>query len=224
MNTRGPKIRLSRQLGIALTPKGARALDRRPNPPGQHGGTKDRLKGSDYKRHLMEKQRLRAEYNVEEKQMRNYVRLAIRKPGNPVDSLVQLLETRLDSVVYRAGLARTIYAARQIISHGHILVNGGRAEIPSQRLRANDVVSVKDASRKLVPFVEAAEEMVARVSVPYLEAEVGKAALCSQALGGPYALRNADGHRVLLEIKTADNPGMSEDTPVFSVDSLRVEI
>src|SRR5208283_5303770 len=152
MNMRGPKIRLSRQLGIALTPKGARALERRKNPPGQHGGTKDRLKGSDYKRHLMEKQRLRAQYNIEEKQMRNYARVAMHRRGNPVDTLVQLLETRLDAIVYRAGLARTIYAAQQFISHGHILVNGKRVNIPSQRLAVNDLVMVKEESRKLVPF------------------------------------------------------------------------
>ena len=98
MNMRGPKIRLSRQLGIALAPKAARALERRKNPPGQHGGTKDRLKGSDYKRHLIEKQRLRAQYNIEEKQMRNYVKVAMQRRGNPVDSLIQLLETRLDAL------------------------------------------------------------------------------------------------------------------------------
>jgi len=73
MNTRGAKIRLSRQLGIAVTPKSGKALERRPHPPGQHGGTKDRLEGSDYKRHLIEKQRLRTQYNIDEKQMRNYV-------------------------------------------------------------------------------------------------------------------------------------------------------
>jgi small subunit ribosomal protein S4 len=117
----------------------------------------------------MEKQRLRAEYNVEEKQMRNYVRLAVHRPGNPVDLLVQLLETRLDAIVHRAGLARTIYAARQFISHGHILVNGNPVDIPSMRLKVRDVVSVKDVSRKLAPFTEAAAEMVARVTVPYLE-------------------------------------------------------
>jgi len=169
MNMRGPKIRLSRQLGIALSPKAARALKRRKNPPGQHGGTKDRLKGSDYKRHLVEKQRLRAQYNIEEKQMRNYVRVAMQRRGNPVDSLIQLLETRLDAIVYRAGLARTIYSAQHFISHGHILVNGKRVNIPSQRLTANDIVSVKEESLKVVAFVEAAAEMVARVTVPYLD-------------------------------------------------------
>ncbi len=169
MNTRGPKIRLSRQLGIALTAKAGKALERRPNPPGQHGATKNRQKGSDYKRHLIEKQRLRAEYNVEEKQMRNYVRKAVRMSGNPGDSLIQLLEMRLDAVVYRAGLARTIYAARQFVSHGHILVNGKRVTFPSQQLRANEVVSVREPSRKLAPFEEAATEMVARLKLPYLE-------------------------------------------------------
>jgi small subunit ribosomal protein S4 len=129
----------------------------------------ERLKGSDYKRHLMEKQRLRAQYNIEEKQMRNYVRIAMRRPGNPVDTLVQLLETRLDAVVHRAGLARTIYQARQFITHRHILVNGQKVDIPSQRLRANELVRVKEESTGLVPFAEAAAEMIARVTVPYLE-------------------------------------------------------
>jgi small subunit ribosomal protein S4 len=169
MNTRGPKVRLSRQLGIALTPKAGKVMERRPNPPGQHGGSKDRQKGSDYKRHLMEKQRLRAQYNIEEKQMRNYVQMAMATKGNPVDSLIRILETRLDAVVYRAGLARTIYAAQQSIAHGHILVNGRRVDIPSQHLRPNDVVAVKESSRNLVPFVDAAAEMIARVTVPYLE-------------------------------------------------------
>ncbi len=169
MNTKGAKIRLSRQLGIPITPKAGKALERRPNAPGQHGGNKDRTKGSDYKRHLLEKQRLRAQYNIEEKQMRNYVRIAMQRPGNPVDTLVQLLETRLDAVVYRAGLARTIYAAQQFISHGHILVNGKKVDIASQRLAANDLATVKEESQKLPPFVEVAAEMVARVTVPYLE-------------------------------------------------------
>ena len=170
MNLRGPKVRLSRQLGIPLSPKADKYMKRRPYPPGQHGKAHSRLtKWSDYKRHLMEKQRLRAQYNVEEKQMRNYVRRAVQKQGNPVDNLVKILETRLDAIVYRAGLARTIYAAQQLISHRHILVNGKKVNIPSQRLRVNDLVSVRESSRKLVPFVEAAEEMVARPNVSYLE-------------------------------------------------------
>ncbi len=169
MKSRGPKIRLSRQLGIPLTPKAGKALERRPNPPGQHGGTKDRAKGSDYKRHLIEKQRLRAQYNIEEKQMGIYVKMAMQKKGNPVDTLIQLLESRLDAIVNRAGLSRTIYAAQQAISHGHILVNGKKVNISSQRLKPHDVVSVREKSRQMTPFVDAAAEMVARPTVPYLE-------------------------------------------------------
>jgi len=170
MNTRGPKIRLSRQLGIQLTPKADKYMKRKSNPPGQHGAAKGRYgKGTDYKRHLMEKQRLRAQYNVEEKQTGEYVRKAIRKPGNPVDNLIRMFETRLDAIMYRAGLARTIYATQQLISHGHVLVNGKKVDIPSQHLKVSDVVSVKEASRKLQPFVEAAEEMPAKPTVAYLE-------------------------------------------------------
>ncbi|MDR3556430.1 MAG: 30S ribosomal protein S4 [Syntrophobacteraceae bacterium] len=169
MNAREAKIRLSRQLGIAITPKAGRMLERRPRPPGQHGGTKDRLKGSDYKRRLIEKQRLRAQYNIEEKQMRNYVKVAMQRKGNPADALIRLLETRLDAAVYRAGLARTIYQARQFVSHGHILVNGKTVDFPSKLLKPGDIVTVSEESRKLIPFQEAAAEMVARSTVPYLE-------------------------------------------------------
>jgi small subunit ribosomal protein S4 len=170
MNQRASKVRLSRQLGIALTPKADKLMQRRPYPPGQHGEAKGKAgKASDYKRHLMEKQRLRAQYNIEEQQMGDYIRQAIQKKGNPVDNIIQMLETRLDAVVYRSGLARTIYAARQSIVHGHVLVNGKGVDIPSMRLRVNEVVSVKEASRRMQPFVEAAEEMVARPALPYLE-------------------------------------------------------
>ena len=170
MNQRASKVRLSRQLGIALTPKADKLMQRRPYPPGQHGEAKGRAgKASDYKRHLMEKQRLRAQYNIEEQQMGDYIRKAIQKKGNPVDNIIQMLETRLDAVVYRSGLARTIYAARQGIVHGHVLVNGKRVDIPSMRLRVNEVVSIKEASRRMQPFVQAAEDMVARPTLPYLE-------------------------------------------------------
>lgn len=170
MNMRGPKVKLSRQLGIQLTPKADKYMKKKPYPPGQHGPAKEKQgKGTDYKRHLLEKQRLRAQYNVEEKQTAEYIRRATQKAGNPVDNLIRMFETRLDAVVYRAGLARTIYAVRQLISHGHVLVNGKKADIPSLHLKASDVVSIKESSHKLQPFVEAAEEMVAKPTVAYLE-------------------------------------------------------
>ncbi len=150
MNRTGPKTRISRRLGIALTPKAARIMERRPNPPGQHGrGTGRRSAESDYKRQLTEKQRLKAQYNIHERQLRNYLRKALRKTGNPIDSLSQLLEMRLDAIVHRGGLAPTIYAARQYVTHGHVLVNGQRTTVPGYRVQVGDVVSIKETSRHL---------------------------------------------------------------------------
>ena len=151
MNRSGPKVKLARQLGIALTPKAARVMERRPNPPGQHGAS-PRRKVSGYKKQLIEKQRLRAQYNVSERQLQNAFAHAIRQTGNTGVRLLQLLELRLDAVVLRAGFVRTIYAARQAVSHGHVLVNGKRVDRPSRRLRPGDVVALAERSRDLVAF------------------------------------------------------------------------
>jgi small subunit ribosomal protein S4 len=148
---RGPKVKISRALGIALTPKAARIMERRSNPPGQHGAT-PRRKVSEYKKQLVEKQRLRAQYNVSERQLRNAFAQATRQTGNTGVRLLQLLELRLDAVVLRAGFVRTIYAARQAVSHGHILVNGRKVDRPSRRLRPGDVVSLAARSRDLAAF------------------------------------------------------------------------
>jgi len=164
-----PKVKLSRQLGLPLTPRALKDMERRPYPPGEHGPRRQRgSKMTDYKRHLLEKQRVRAQYNLRERQMRNYIKTAGKKQGNPEDNLVQLLESRLDAVVYRSGMARTIYAARQYISHRHILVNGKWVNMPGHQLRIGDVVAVKPESRDLPCFVSAREEMVASPP-PYLE-------------------------------------------------------
>src|SRR5918912_3886980 len=138
---RGPKVKIARALGIALTPKAARVMERRPNPPGQHGAS-PRRKVSDYKKQLLEKQRLRAQYNVSERQLRNAFAEASRKSGNTGVRLLQLLELRLDAVVLRAGFVRTIYAARQAVTHGHVLVNGKRVDRPSRRVKPGDVISL----------------------------------------------------------------------------------
>jgi hypothetical protein len=108
---RGPKVKLARQLGIALTPKAAKVMENRPNPPGQHGATPKR-KISGYKKQLIEKQRLRAQYNVSERQMENSFVEATRQTGNTGVRLLQLLEMRLDAVVLRGGFVRTIYGAK----------------------------------------------------------------------------------------------------------------
>jgi small subunit ribosomal protein S4 len=147
----GPKVRLARQLGIALTPKAARVMERRPNPPGQHGAT-PRRKVSGYKKQLVEKQRLRAQYNIGERQMQNTFAEAIRRTGNTGVRLLQLLEMRLDAVVLRGGFVRTIYAARQAVTHGHLKVNGEKVDRPSYRLKPGDTVSLADKSREMGAF------------------------------------------------------------------------
>jgi small subunit ribosomal protein S4 len=147
----GPKVRLARQLGIALTPKAARVMERRPNPPGQHGAT-PRRKVSGYKKQLVEKQRLRAQYNMSERQMSNAFAEAIRQSGNTGVRLLQLLEMRLDAVVLRGGFVRTIYAARQAVTHGHVRVNGNKVDRPSFRLKPGDVVSLAEKSKEMVAF------------------------------------------------------------------------
>ena len=170
MSAANPQVKLSRKLNIALTPKALKYMERRPYPPGEHGPQKIRhRKASDYKQQLLEKQRLRLQYNIREKQMRNYVRKAVRQAGNVVDNLVRALELRLDALVYRSGFARTLPAARQYVSHGHILVNGRKVDIPSAAIATGDVVAVKPASRNIPAFVSAVEELAARPEPAYLE-------------------------------------------------------
>lgn len=147
MNYTGPKVRLSRKLGIALTPKAEKVMQKKNYPPGQHGQGMRRGKISIYKRQLMEKQLIRHFYNVQEKQLRNTYRRAVKIPGNTADALINLLETRLDSVVTRGGLARTVHAARQYIVHGHIEVNGKKVDVPSYHVKEGDVVAFCEKSK-----------------------------------------------------------------------------
>jgi small subunit ribosomal protein S4 len=149
-----PKVRLSRALGIPLTPKSTRYFERRPYPPGVHG--RRRRNPSDYRLRLLEKQRLRHQYDVRERQLRRVVDEAFRSPGRTGDVMIELLERRLDAVVLRAGFARTIYQARQMVSHGHFDVNGRRVDIPSYRLRPGETVQVRQNAREKPPFVLAA--------------------------------------------------------------------
>lgn len=179
-NYTGPKVRLSRKLGIALTAKSGKYMERKPNPPGQHGVNKRRAKASDYGKQLFEKQRLRMQYNVHERQLRRYVDQAQRAVGNTGEILVQALESRLDAVVFRAGFARSVYASRQYVTHGHILVNGKRVDIPSYRVKVNDVITVREKSRKLPCFQEAV-----RTSAPPAYLEVTKSTMSVKLLYVP---------------------------------------
>lgn len=165
MNFTGAKVKLSRKLGIEITPKSQKYMAKKAYPPGQHGN-KRRSKQSDYGRQLLEKQKMRLQYNISEKQMGNYYAKAAKMVGNTGDLLIQLLESRLDALVYKSGLARTIYAARQYITHKHIFVNGKKVDIPSYHVKPNDVVTVKEKSKKLDCFQEAIRNAA---PPPYIE-------------------------------------------------------
>lgn len=166
MKYTGPKVKISRKLGLELTPKARKVTQKKNYTPGQHGPSRRRFKQSDYGKQLLEKQRLRLQYNISEKQMSNYYKKAAKLVGNTGDLLVQLIESRLDAFVYRAGFAPTIYASRQYVSHGHIEVNGRRVNIPSYSLKPNDVVSIREKSRKLIGVQEAIRNAGAP---PYIE-------------------------------------------------------
>lgn len=149
MNFTGPKVKLSRKIGVALTPKARKYMENKPYGPGQHGPSKRRGKSSDYQKQLAEKQKLRYQYNISEKQMSNYYAEAKRRSGSTPENLLQILEARLDALVLRGGLAGSIYASRQLINHGHIFVNGKKLDKPSYVVKAGDVLSIKEKSRKM---------------------------------------------------------------------------
>lgn len=156
MKYNGPKVRLQRRLGVSWTNKGARISEKKSYGPGQANATQTRFRGkmSVYKAQLLEKQKLRFQYNVSEKQLRKYYDRATHHTGNTVDNLIQQLESRLDAFVLRSGMAPTIYAARQNVGHGHFLVNGKKVNIPSYQLRPGDVVEVREKSKKMQMFAD----------------------------------------------------------------------
>lgn len=149
------QVRLSRALGIALTPKAKRYLDKRPYGPGEHGRARRRSE-SDYAIRLKEKQRLRAQYNIREAQMRRTYEHARRMPGMTGENLVALLESRLDALVLRAGFARTSLQARQTVVHRHVMVDGKIVDRPSYRVKPGQVIQIKPTSQTKDPFIVAA--------------------------------------------------------------------
>jgi small subunit ribosomal protein S4 len=148
----GPRARVARRLGINVfgTTAETRALDRRPYPPGEHGRGRRRGQPSEYLMQLQEKQKARFTYGLSEKQFRNLYDEANRRKGVTGELMLQMLERRLDNIVYRAGLAATRPQARQFVNHGHIDVNGKRVTIPSYRVRVGDVISLRSKSREMV--------------------------------------------------------------------------
>lgn len=151
----GPSWKISRRLGISLSGTG-KELDRRPYAPGQHGPNQ-RKKHSEYGLQLQEKQKLRHMYGMTERQFRRTFDQAGKMPGKHGENFMILLEARLDNLVYRMGLARTRRAARQLVNHGHITVDGARVDIPSYRVKPNQTISVREKSNSLVVVKEAIE-------------------------------------------------------------------
>ncbi|HEY5740119.1 MAG TPA: 30S ribosomal protein S4 [Gammaproteobacteria bacterium] len=155
----GPKCKLMRREGADLSLKSSRrAVDTKckiDNPPGMHGAGTRKPRQSDYGLQLREKQKLRRIYGVLERQFRNYYKEASRLKGSTGENLLQLLETRLDNVVFRMGFGSTRAEARQLVNHKAILVNGKIVNIPSYKVRPDDVVSVREKSRKQARIAEA---------------------------------------------------------------------
>ncbi len=168
-----PQCKQCRREGQKLFLKGSRCLtdkcgvERRSYPPGDHG--RGRMRHSEYRQQLREKQKARRFYQLLEKQFRSYYDKATRQEGVTGDNLLRLLERRLDNVLVRLGFAASRRQARQLVRHGHWLVNGRRVDIPSYQLRADDVISIKDGS-KAADVVRSATELISTVP-PWLQAD-----------------------------------------------------
>jgi small subunit ribosomal protein S4 len=142
-------------------------IEIRPYPPGEHG--RNRPKESEYLLQIREKQKAKRIYGVLEKQFENYYEEAARRRGMTGEALLQLLESRLDNIVYRAGFAKSRDMARQLVSHGHILVNGKKVDIPSYRVGESDIVEVAPKSREMTPFIVARAEAGERTPPAWIE-------------------------------------------------------
>jgi len=168
----GPRTRKSRRLGQLLDDNKQKYYERRPYPPGEQG--RRRIRETDYLVQLREKQKMRHIYGILERQFRRYYKEAARKPGITGDLLLQILESRLDNVVYRSGLGRTRPQARQMVNHGHMRVNGNKVDIPSYRVRAGDVVTVKDRSKEIVIVQHAVDTAADRLTPEWLDVDIDK--------------------------------------------------
>ena len=175
---RGAVERIERRLGVSLELKGERrlagksALDKRPYAPGQHG--QRRAKISEYGLQLREKQKMKYYYGVLEKQFRRYFKEANRQEGNTGENLIRLLERRLDNVVYRMGFATTRRFARQLVTHGHVLVNGKKVNIPSYLVKEGDRIEIKEKT-KSNPQVQRALELASQTGIaPWVDVDKEK--------------------------------------------------
>ena len=153
----GPKFKIAKRLGAPIFEKTQTQKFELSAARGGNRGQRRRGQMSDYKRQLIEKQKMRFSYGITEKQLRRYVDEAVEKSNQPVSLLMERLESRLDNTVYRLGLAKTRRLARQIVSHGHIVVNGKKITVPSHKVAKDDVVSVREGSRQTGLFITLAD-------------------------------------------------------------------
>lgn len=169
----GPKFKIAKRLGAPIFEKTQTQKFELSQARGGRRGNRRPGQMSDYKRQLLEKQKMRFTYGITEKQLRRYVDLAVETEGHqPVTVLMVRLESRLDNVVYRLGLAKTRRLARQIVSHGHILVNGKRINVPSHKVRVGDTVSVREGSRQSGLFADLADKHEAAAVPGWLSFDV----------------------------------------------------
>ncbi len=166
----GPRHKICRRLGQPICGSDKCPALRRSYRPGQHGQQGRRTKLSEYGRQLEEKQKLRYTYGIMERQFRNYFRRALKARGRTGEMLLQMLETRLDNLVYRLGFARSLPQARQLVTHGHVTLNGRKVNIPSHPVQPGDVIAIREKSRDL-DVIRAALESRSEVP-PYLERDV----------------------------------------------------
>lgn len=176
----GPRLKIVRRFGQHLPGLTRKSAENRPYPPGQHGLGR-RPKPSGFRLRLEEKQKLRHNYGLSERQLRKYFRRAASSKGDTGQRLLQLLESRLDNVVFRAGFAPTIPAARQLVTHGHMRINGKKCDIPSYIVRAGDLISIKEKSQKIPVVVETFPAPTLEVP-SYLSREDGKMEVTYNAL------------------------------------------
>jgi len=169
---RGPRNRIVRRLGTPLHGLTRHTPDERPYPPGQHGPARAgrRRRESAFKVRLQEKQKLRFYYGIRETQLRSYMRRSARRAGPTAENLLKTLERRLDNVVFRVGLAPTIPAARQLVTHGHVTLNGHRVNVPSLLTSVGDVIGVHERRGRLHRLIAEGIEHGPAIAVPsYLE-------------------------------------------------------
>lgn len=164
----GPRVKVMRALGTELPGLSRKKIERRPYPPGQHGQARKKL--SEYALRLIEKQKVKMNYGVTESYLRKLVVESKRSKGATGHKLVELLERRLDNIVFRAGFARTIPAARQLVNHGHVLVNGKRVDIASYRVGRESLISIREKSKSL-QAIEQGAVVAQEIQTPWLEVD-----------------------------------------------------